>query len=1521
MCSKKYVRILVAAVNIVLLIINAITIPAAAGSSYTFSFTTNGTEAVITGFSTSPTVYTDVIIPPAVTGSDGNAYTVVGIADNAFAYDVKAPSGCSYIKSLTVSEGTKTIGKRAFYKCTALQRVHLPKSLEILGASAFKGCSSLCEITLSEGLVTISGEAFYYCPSLKSVVIPSTVENIGASAFTTSSKLASVTLLADISAGLSNAAFLKSGTSVSGGTKFNVVSESVKTRLVSSGVQSGNIAVLNGSNKVLLYPGFGDNIPQVMASGNAIVLPELENRTRFNFSGWTDGEQVYSAGEEFLCSGTASVLTAVWSYDSSIQTPVTLNEFEECLSRAERDLIIKKQSAATKNEHISVSVNESTVTNTVSRDLFGMQYEMSSYAPFIDPNYAEPALTDEYKAFAASQTYKVPIARWGGNYTNGVNAIANLAPYSQRTGSYLLSDGSLKNDKVVYAQAEFIKSVLASNPNAKFIFTIGMDVQTPQESAEFVHFLLDGNDTEWGRKRQALGIENPVNVVGLELGNEKYGGLMGLPAGMESYNKVLDCVNNYCAVAKAHIDEIRSVSTDIELIPNLHCWLGSSEYFSDIWTRTVFSQLSDYCDVFTVHFYYGLNGREKTFIRVLDNLQDIYHQVNGYGKDARFAITEHGYQSSGSAKSEYTSHIAALADSRFFSIVMNRDDIFCANYHNVYGNTAWSSFGIADGQVFQSCITDLYAVYMQKVGDRALKTTVTDFGTNHIADASYADRSVTVTATAKGDNTMVLVLTNSSEDTSADIDFEFENTYRLVNETSYTAPNMYSKKESSETLGVVDIKSVDRNIGNFGSYTLGAKSVVFLTLTTDAEIPSEVTDCDAAEKDTVLYYNILDGIEADSDNVADVKKFISADRILYNGNDSSFAVYGSCDKKKWYLIADCSDLTNHSYYNTYTDRRYRYFKINGNPSDTAILSEADSSIYVPAFAERIKLYPRVGGVDCFNSYGCSAADNKTLAVENNLINIKTNSGEQAVSVTAGGTEFNILIKPYLYSNYYVFSDDFDESDADASDWSFDVKNGSPEYLVSNAPAADGEDEHEGKYLKIGSVSASEIYAENQLSGFNGDTKKQLIKFDVQKSDAATTFRFRFMIHNDGKNYYEFEWNPYSSNYFADMWMLCKVEDNVSRLVSRGSFNGERLGGAGRNITFAFLIENGKISWTADYKTYNNGYPVYNLSGSAFDDSPFDAADTSISFGKKGKGYICIDNVSVESLVPYDGLLIYSQDGAGLKIEGMNRNMFAGGKLEIPESIDGKNVVSIADSAFGGMPEITEIVLPATLRSIGSKAFEKAGIRSLTIPDSVDKIGARAFQLCVFLNDLTFGTGLEELDYGVFLNCSSLENVILPPNIKSINFGAFQSCKKLKSIHIGASELTSVRGTSGISGIGVTIYVNNPQVREKILADGYPYNLVLYADAVTSDFVGNDVSLISQRDIDSAYLVLGEYGNFGELIGHRVCGISGIKTGEQKLVEINVDAENCKTIAVMMFKDLNGIEPLAYRISRSITEVN
>lgn len=98
----------------------------------------------------------------------------------------------------------------------------------------------------------------------------------------------------------------------------------------------------------------------------------------------------------------------------------------------------------------------------------------------------------------------------------------------------------------------------------------------------------------------------------------------------------------------------------------------------------------------------------------------------------------------------------------------------------------------------------------------------------------------------------------------------------------------------------------------------------------------------------------------------------------------------------------------------------------------------------------------------------------------------------------------------------------------------------------------------------------------------------------------------------------------------------------------------------------------------------------------------------------------------------------------------------------------------------------EVVLPDGIKAIGSNWFCGTDIEAVTVPASVEEIGAEAFSYCYSLRRVEFAAGsrLKRIADSCFRE-SSLEEFRAPPRLKEICDSAFRGCKKLTSVVLNA----------------------------------------------------------------------------------------------------------------------------------------
>ena len=91
--------------------------------------------------------------------------------------------------TVTIPDGVKTIGKRAFYHNETVFEVTVPKGVTRICESAFEGCGDLHKVNLPDSLRIIRKSAFKNCSHLKSINIPPKIKIIEEDAFMGCEKL------------------------------------------------------------------------------------------------------------------------------------------------------------------------------------------------------------------------------------------------------------------------------------------------------------------------------------------------------------------------------------------------------------------------------------------------------------------------------------------------------------------------------------------------------------------------------------------------------------------------------------------------------------------------------------------------------------------------------------------------------------------------------------------------------------------------------------------------------------------------------------------------------------------------------------------------------------------------------------------------------------------------------------------------------------------------------------------------------------------------------------------------------------------------------------------------------------------------------------------------------------------------------------------------------------------------------------------------------------------------------------
>ncbi len=238
------------------------------------------------------------------------------------------------------------------------------------------------------------------------------------------------------------------------------------------------------------------------------------------------------------------------------------------------------------------------------------------------------------------------------------------------------------------------------------------------------------------------------------------------------------------------------------------------------------------------------------------------------------------------------------------------------------------------------------------------------------------------------------------------------------------------------------------------------------------------------------------------------------------------------------------------------------------------------------------------------------------------------------------------------------------------------------------------------------------------------------------------------------------------------------------------------------------------------------------------------------YEKKGNTYVIIGIKNAQ------GVLVIPERYEGLYVTEIAAYAFAG-KSEITSVIIPASVKTVGVGAFKGCTSLTSLTLSEGLEIIGTLAFENTAITSLVIPDSVQAIGMGAFKGCNSVETVTVPfVGAYRADsnnyFGYIFGApsyvanaqyvpASLKTVILSDNATRVPAYSFWNCSSITEIIIGDGvEFVGISAFFGCEML-TTIYI--PETVTSIPAAGYFYNSPFYgcSDSLVIVTGASDVS--------------------------------------------------------------------------------
>lgn len=215
-------------------------------------------------------------------------------------------------------------------------------------------------------------------------------------------------------------------------------------------------------------------------------------------------------------------------------------------------------------------------------------------------------------------------------------------------------------------------------------------------------------------------------------------------------------------------------------------------------------------------------------------------------------------------------------------------------------------------------------------------------------------------------------------------------------------------------------------------------------------------------------------------------------------------------------------------------------------------------------------------------------------------------------------------------------------------------------------------------------------------------------------------------------------------------------------------------------------ENSSAFWERAYcfLTYDGNYLYYNDNEGVYRHKPDNSSYFDVLYKKpaalknniygialnmESKLFISIkESPNVEDVVYYVDKNVMNQNFETEDTPGQTKyNEVEGGieiykfaddseNIVIPNTIDGKKVVSIGANTFSDRQNLKSIIIPEGVTSIGDSAFYNCpNLKSVILPDSVKSIGLAAFSGCSSIDEITIPESVTKIGKNAFAGCINI----------------------------------------------------------------------------------------------------------------------------------------------------------------------
>lgn len=164
----------------------------------------------------------------------------------------------------------------------------------------------------------------------------------------------------------------------------------------------------------------------------------------------------------------------------------------------------------------------------------------------------------------------------------------------------------------------------------------------------------------------------------------------------------------------------------------------------------------------------------------------------------------------------------------------------------------------------------------------------------------------------------------------------------------------------------------------------------------------------------------------------------------------------------------------------------------------------------------------------------------------------------------------------------------------------------------------------------------------------------------------------------------------------------------------------------------------------------------------------------------------LKRVFIDDIAAWCNISFYSQMNIQNIVYDYSNPLYQAGHLflhgeEIIDLVIPNEVTSIKDYAFFCGRGIKTVTIPSSVNSIGSHAFAYSGLTSVVLPNSVTTIGSNAFHHCVELTSVALPNSVSTIGSNAFQDCFALTSIIIPNSVTNIGEEAFMDCSNLTTV--------------------------------------------------------------------------------------------------------------------------------------------